>query len=126
MQIFIVTLTGKVITLDMEPSDTIEKLKAIIKDKEGIPLDQQKLLFGGYLLQNDRTLASYNIQKESTIKLILKLLGGIQNFVEFLNGKIVTLDAEDTDTIKIKIQDKMGILPNQQRLIYADIQFKDN
>ena len=61
MQIFIVTLTGKVITLDMEPSDTIEKLKAIIKDKEGIPLDQQKLFFGGYLLQNDRTLASYNI-----------------------------------------------------------------
>ena len=126
MQIFIVTLTGKEITLDMEPSDITEKLKAIIKDKEGIPLNQQKLFFGGYLLQNDRTLASYNIQKESTIKLILKLLGGIQNFVEFLNGKIVTLDAEDTDTIKIKIQDKMGILPNQQRLIYSDKQFKDN
>ena len=77
-------------------------------------------------MQNDRTLASYNIQKESTIKLILKLLGGIQNFVEFLNGKIVTLDAEDIDTMKIKIQDKMGILPNQRRLIYSDIQFKDN
>ena len=133
MQIFVKTLTGKITTVDFEPLFTVENVKEIIKNKENIPIDQQRFLYNGHELLNDKTLTYYNIQRDSTIHLILKYRlprKDMNIFVKIvLNGKILTLDVEKSDTIqnvKAQIQNIEGIPIDQQTLLFSGYKLENN
>ena len=132
IQIFLKTLTGQVITLDVEPLDTVEIVKSKIKELASIPIAHQRLIFEGKQLEDNKTLSEYNILKESTLHIVLRMRptsGVMQIYVKTLAGITLTLNVQPLDTIgniKVKIQDIEGIPIEQQRLIFNGNKLEDN
>jgi len=131
MKIFVVKFNGRNFTLEVDAeSDTIGNIKALIYDREGVPPEQQRLLFSGRRLEeNDWTLADYQITRNSTLHVVMGLRGGMCIFVKTLNGKTITIEVdaeEEISKIKQKVKDKEGIPPHEQRLIYAGKQLEDD
>ncbi|PWA55889.1 Polyubiqutin 2 [Artemisia annua] len=128
-KIYVMTLAKKTISLEVKPSDTIGYLKAKIKDMEGIPTDQQALIFNEMVLEDSGTLFDFHIKKKNILTLVLNSRGLMQIYVKTHTNGTFCLKVEPSDTIgnvKAKIQDKEGILTAQQRLSYAGKQLEDN
>ena len=116
------------ITLNVSVSEPIDTVKHLIQDVEGIPHEHIRLIFAGKHIRSGDTLWDYNIPKESTLHMVLALLGGMQIFVKTLTGKTMLLDvlaSDSVDNVKSKIHDKEGIPPGQQRIMFAGKQLED-
>jgi ubiquitin len=129
MQILVKVPAGNTITLDVEPSYTIENVKTKIQDQEGIRPDLQLVYFAGNELDDSLTLSHYNIQQDALLQLrIRNLPGDFYVTVKTLGGRTLTIGGEASDAIenlRQKIQDLVGLPPDLQRLIFAGRQLED-
>lgn len=128
MTVFIKTLTGAALALDVDKDETVEDLKAKIHAKEGIPPQEQCIVFVGKQLEDGHRLSEYNIQKESTLQLLLGLHPELTIFIRTLDGRVISLSVHPSDTVKsvkAKLTEREGIPPDLQHLIFAGRELED-
>lgn len=128
MLVFVITPNGELITLSVDPADTIRNVKLKIQDKEGIQPDQQQLIFSKQQLEDKHTLNNYGIHSEYTMNLVI-LEQSIQIFIKALTGNAIGLEVKLSETVKdvkLKIRKKEGIPLHQQKLIFSGVEMKDN
>ena len=128
MQVFVKTVTGKVIPLTVEPSDTIESVKMKVSEEEGSPVGKQVFIFGHKTLEDEKTLSDYDVVNESTIFMTLRLRNRLKFSIQTLAGQTVRVDASEgelVEFIKERIQEKEGIPVDEQKLTYNGQQLEN-